>query len=225
MESIEFENQQTTYDSDYNSAGLDSYIDDVSVQEPTKDEFSWGREIYSWIKMFVVALVLAFLINNFVLLNAEVPSGSMENTILTESRMLGNRLVYKMSDPQRGDVIIFEFPDDPNQLFVKRVIGLPGEKVTIRDAKVYINDSEIPLDEDYLKEEWVSSNDGLEYNVPEECYFVMGDNRNNSRDSRFWNNTYVKRSAVKAKAMVVYWPTSHINVIKSYTYEIDTVEK
>lgn len=132
---------------------------------------------------------------------------------MTKDRMLGNRLAYKTGDIKRGDIVIFKFPDDESQLFVKRVIGLPGDKVVIKEGKIYINDSEEPLEEDYLPEEWTVGNDASnlpdgknEYNVPEGSYFLMGDNRNISNDARYWNNTYVKKDKIIAKAMCVYFP-------------------
>ena len=152
-----------------------------------------------------IAIVAALLINNFILLNAKVPSGSMENTIMTGDRLFGFRLSYLMEDPKRGDIVIFKYPDNESINYIKRIIGLPGETVTIKDSKVYINDSTTPLKEDYLKEEWVIANDGMQFQVPEGCYFMMGDNRNNSKDSRYWNNTYVARDKILAKAIFRYW--------------------
>ena len=105
--------------------------------------------------------------------------------------------------------------------YVKRVIGLPGEKVTIKDAKIYINDSDKPLDEPYLPEEWVyvnGSDEELTYQVPEGCYFMLGDNRNNSSDARFWNNTYLKRENVIAKAVFKYWPWDHKGLFEKVDY-------
>ncbi|MCJ7966874.1 signal peptidase I [Lachnospiraceae bacterium NSJ-171] len=175
--------------------------------------------------MFIAAVVIAFLVNNFVIINANVPSGSMETTIMTKDRMLGNRLAYKTGDIKRGDIVIFKFPDDESQLFVKRVIGLPGDKVVIKEGKIYINDSEEPLEEDYLPEEWTVGNDASnlpdgknEYNVPEGSYFLMGDNRNISNDARYWNNTYVKKEKIIAKAMCVYFPFNHIHTLESAEY-------
>ena len=153
----------------------------------------------------MIAIVAALLINNFILLNAKVPSGSMENTIMTGDRLFGFRLSYLMEDPKRGDIVIFKYPDNESINYIKRIIGLPGETVTIKDSKVYINDSTTPLKEDYLKEEWVIANDGMQFQVPEGCYFMMGDNRNNSKDSRYWNNTYVARDKILAKAIFRYW--------------------
>ena len=101
-------------------------------------------------------------------------------------RLLGLRLTYLFSDPQRGDIVVFKYPVDESVNYIKRIIGLPGETVEIRDSKVYINGSETPLEEDYLKEEWVDVNDGFTFQVPEDCYLMMGDNRNDSSDARYW---------------------------------------
>lgn len=184
-------------------------------KEPEK--LNIKKEIFSWIKIIVVAVVLAFAINSYLILNANVPTGSMQNTIMPKDRMVGLRTAYWFSDPQRGDVVIFKFPDDESQTYVKRVIGMPGDKVTIKDAKIYINDSEKPLNENYLPEEWTfmnGSDEVLEYQVPEDSYFVLGDNRNHSEDARKWINTYVHKSKILAKAEFVYWPLSHMGKIE-----------
>lgn len=164
------------------------------------------------LKIFVVVLVVFFLLSKFVYVNAYIPSGSMENTIMTGDRVFGNRLAYLTSDPERFDIVIFKYPDDPSRLFVKRIIGLPGETVEIKDGKVYIDGSEEPLDDSFIKEE-TSGNYGP-YEVPEGCYFMLGDNRNNSNDSRKWTNTYVERDAILAKAVLRYWPLNKIGFVE-----------
>lgn len=186
--------------------------DNNSPKQP--ETVSWQRELLSWIMIFVIAIGAALLLKNFVIINATVPTGSMENTIMPEDDLLGFRLSYIFSEPERGDVVIFKFPDDESQKFIKRIIGLPGEKVVIRDAKIYINDSEEPLDEPYLKEEWVVANDGFEFQVPEDCYLVLGDNRNDSRDARYWINTYVTKDQIIGKAEFIYYPFDHIKSLR-----------
>ena len=161
-------------------------------------------ELIDWIKILTIAAIGAWLCNTFLLMNTEIPTGSMEDTIPTGSRIISSRVHYWFSDPERGDVILFEPPDGDIYPYVKRVIGLPGETVTIIDGLVYINDSSGPLDEPYLKE--IPVGDFGPYVVPEGCYFVMGDNRNHSNDSRYWNNTFVPRDNVYAKALFSYWP-------------------
>ena len=121
-----------------------------------KQENNALRELLSWVQIIVVAAVIAFILNNFLIANSRVPTGSMENTIMAGDRVIGSRLSYRFGEPQRGDVIIFRWPDDEKVLFVKRIIGMPGDKVTVRDGKVYLNDSETPLEESYIKEPMVA---------------------------------------------------------------------
>lgn len=164
------------------------------------------REVFSWLASFAFALLVALFIKNFIIINADVPTGSMENTIMPGDRLIGNRLAYLKEGPKRGDVVIFRYPDDEEELYVKRVIGLPGETIVIEDAKVYIDGNEEPLTEDYLKEEWIAATGPYTFLVPEDSYLVMGDNRNDSWDARFWSNTYVARKKILGKAVVIYWP-------------------
>ena len=162
------------------------------------------KEILEWIISIAVGVIIAVLINQFVLINARVPSASMENNIMTGDRLFGYRLAYVNEDVKRGDIVIFKFPDDESQLFIKRVIGLPNETVTIIDGKVYIDDSTEPLNEPYIAQEMVGTFGP--YVVPDNCYFMLGDNRNYSRDSRFWDNTYVSKDKILGKALFRYLP-------------------
>ena len=177
-----------------------------SRKQPEEEPFSWKKEIISWIQIIVAAVAIALVLNNFVIANSRVPTGSMEKTIMAKSRVIGSRLSYIRSDPKRGDVVIFHFPDDPTgkMYYVKRVIGLPGETVNIVDGKVYINGSDTPLDEPYLAEPMEGSYGP--YTVPEGCYFMLGDNRNNSQDARFWQNKYVAKDKIIAKVLFSYYP-------------------
>jgi len=177
-----------------------------SRKQPEEEPFSWKKEIISWIQIIVAAVAIALVLNNFVIANSRVPTGSMEKTIMAKSRVIGSRLSYITSDPKRGDVVIFHFPDDPTgkMYYVKRVIGLPGETVNIVDGKVYINGSDTPLDEPYLAEPMEGSYGP--YTVPEGGYFMLGDNRNNSQDARFWQNKYVAKDKIIAKVLFSYYP-------------------
>lgn len=169
-------------------------------------------EILEYVKIIIVVGALVFVINNFFILNARIPSESMENTIMEGDQLFGNRLAYKNSDPERYDIVIFKYPDNEKQLFIKRVIGLPGETVNIVDGKVYINDDPTPLDDSFLPEKM--EGDFGPYQVPEDCYFMLGDNRNWSNDSRSWTNTYVRRDQILAKAALRYWPLTKIGFIQ-----------
>lgn len=168
------------------------------------------KEVISYVKLFVVAFAFVYILRTRFIILADVPTGSMENTIHKEDKVLGNRLAYEKSEPERGDVVIFHAPDEKGTLYIKRVIGLPGEKVVINEGKIYINDSEIPLEEDYLKEEWASGNGYYEYYVPVNAYFMLGDNRNRSFDARSWQNTYVTSDSIIAKAECIYFPFKDI---------------
>ncbi|MCI1959927.1 MAG: signal peptidase I [Clostridia bacterium] len=168
-----------------------------------KENKSAGSEILSWVKTIVFAILIALAINNFVIVNATVPTGSMENTIMPHDRIVALRLTYYFSSPKRGDIVVFKYPDDESTLYVKRVIGLPGETVEVKDGKVYINGSDTPLDDSFIKEKAVG--DFGPYQVPEDCYFMMGDNRNNSLDSRFWVNKFVKRDKILGKVYFKYF--------------------
>ncbi|MGN0342343.1 MAG: signal peptidase I [Roseburia sp.] len=162
------------------------------------------KEVFSWVIIIALAILFSLFLNRVILINAEVPTGSMENTIMPGDKLIGSRLAYLRKDPQRGDIVIFRYPDDEAQIYVKRVIGLPGETITIEEGKVYIEGVE--LKEDYLKEEWTVSTGPYTFEVPEGCYLMMGDNRNNSWDARFWQNSYVAKDKILGKALYRYWP-------------------
>ena len=184
-------------------------IEEIEAQK--KDGKKKMNPILEWILVIVIAVAAALFINNVLIINSVVPSGSMESTIMTGSRMMGLRVSYWFSDPQRGDIVVFKYPDNPKENFVKRVIGLPGDTVEIIGGVTYVN-GEV-LEEPYLNEEPLPRNYGP-YEVPEGCYFMMGDNRNHSNDSRLWQNTYVTRDAVLGKALFVYWPLDRIGALK-----------
>jgi signal peptidase I len=178
-----------------------------TTEEP-KEKFNLKEEIINWIQILVTAALIAFVLNRFIIANSRVPSASMENTIMTHDRVIGSRLHYYFEDPERGDVVIFYFPDDVTEktYYVKRIIGMPGDVVDIRDGHVYLNGSDTPLDEPYIREPMETPVE-LHYEVPEGCYFMMGDNRNYSADSRFWHNTYVRKEKIVAKVLFRYFPS------------------
>ncbi|HIX30012.1 MAG TPA: signal peptidase I [Candidatus Blautia stercoravium] len=173
------------------------------MSKPFKKKSLW-KELWVYVKMILFVVIVVLVVDNFLLINAVIPSESMENTIMTGDRIFGNRLAYLFEDPERYDIVIFKYPDDESQRFIKRVIGLPGETVEIREGKVYINGSDTPLDDSFTPETPVG-NFGP-YTVPEGCYFMLGDNRNNSRDSRMWDNPYVKKEKILGKAVLRYFP-------------------
>lgn len=186
--------------------------------EATKHEeqrLDWKRELLSWAVILVVAYAMAQVLSRCVIIKTEVISGSMISTLMVGDRVVANRLAYTLSEPERGDIIFFEYPDDESEIYVKRIIGLPGETVEIVDGKVYIDGAAVPLNEPYLKEEMLGSYGP--YEVPEGHYFMLGDNRNVSVDSRFWDNKYVSNDEILGKAWFRYKP--NIGIIHSATYD------
>lgn len=188
------------------------FMNEQTTPNPEEEQpFSWKAEIISWIKIIITAAVIAFVLNNFIIANSRVPSGSMENTIMTKDRVIGSRLAYLFDDPERGDIVIFHWPDDESIFFVKRIIGLPGDTIDIQNGHVYLNGSETPLEEPYLKQDMIPE-PPMHFEVPEDSYFMMGDNRNNSSDARRWEHTYVKKEKIIAKVLFRYYPK--ISIIK-----------
>ncbi len=187
--------------------------DEPETENDGKKKNKKTNEFLDWLKVIVIAIAVALLLNNFVIINSVVPSGSMVPTINEGDRMIGNRLAYAFgNEPERGDIIIFKFPDDTSQIYVKRVIGTPGDVVEIKGGVTYVNGEVI--DEPYLNETPKDLDFGP-YTVPEDSYFVMGDNRNSSFDSRYWETTnFVPEENILAKAVWRYWPLSDISILK-----------
>lgn len=180
--------------------------------EKNKEYGSVKEALFDYGKSFLIIFVVVFILSQFVYINATIPSGSMQNTIMQGDRIFGNRLAYIKDDPERYDIIIFKYPDDTSKTFIKRVIGLPGETVEIKNGNVYINGSDQPLDDSFCAEE--TEGEFGPYVVPDDSYFVMGDNRNNSLDSRYWNNKFVSKDQILAKAVFRYWPFTSISFIE-----------
>lgn len=157
----------------------------------------------SLVILCIATIIIGKLITTFLILPGFVPTGSMESTIMTGDRMLTNMTAYWNADPQRGDIVVFNVPDETARgaavPYVKRIIGLPGETVSIQEGRVYING--ILLEEPYLQ---VSTDMGNTYTVPENCYFMLGDNRNLSHDSRFWNIKFVPKEEIIGKVFFKY---------------------
>lgn len=158
------------------------------------------KEIISWIMVFVIAFGIATFINKVIIFRVEVPTGSMENTIMVGDRVITLRLSYLFKNPKRGDIIVFPYPDDEKVDYIKRIIGRPGETIEGKDGYVYINGNK--LIEDYVTS--LLDNDFGPYIVPENSYFMMGDNRAVSEDSRYWENKFVKRNKIIGRALLKY---------------------
>ncbi|WP_193725992.1 signal peptidase I [Anaerosacchariphilus polymeriproducens] len=166
------------------------------------------KEILSYAKIIVGTFLIVFILNTCIIANAQVPTGSMETTVMTGDRIIINRLAYKFEEPHRGDIVSFIFPDDGKTPYLKRVIGLPGETIEGKNGDIYIN-GEL-LKANYTDEK--SYDDFGPYKIPDKSYFMMGDNRNNSFDARYWNNKFVKLDDIIGKALVSYFP--HPRILK-----------
>ena len=156
--------------------------------------------------MLLIFLVTTFLMN-YVLINAYIPSGSMENTIMTGDRVIGLRFIRHYN---RGDIVIFPDPDGGGYYLIKRIIGLPGDTVTIQGGTVSINGT--PLEEPYLKET-MRKDESFSITVPDSGYFMMGDNRNDSFDARYWENKIVYEENITGKAVLRYWPVPSFGTV------------
>ncbi|SFU46554.1 signal peptidase I [Alicyclobacillus macrosporangiidus] len=168
----------------------------------TQAKRSVWKELWDWVWPIALGVLIALGIRHWVVDLNRVPSSSMRPTIMDPCLILTNHLATEFGQPYRGEVVVFHFPDDPSKIFVKRIIGMPGDTVTIHDGKVFVNNQ--PLKEPYLDQP-TSGNWGP-YHVPDGEYFMLGDNRTVSEDSRYWQNTYVPRSYIIGKAEFVLWP-------------------
>lgn len=173
------------------------------------------------IEAILVAIVLALFIRTFVIQAFKIPSGSMKETLLIGDHILVNKFIYgvkvpylqttivPITNPKHGDIVVFKFPEDPTKDFIKRVIAVAGDVVEVRDKQVYVNRKLLNHDfgihtDSYIFPSSVQPRDNFgPVVVPEKSIFVMGDNRDQSYDSRFWG--FVDLKALKGKALMIYW--------------------
>ena len=177
--------------------------------------------VREYAESIVIAIILALIIRTFVVQAFKIPSGSMEDTLAIGDHILVSKFIYgskipftdkrilKIRDPKRGDVIVFEYPEDPSKDFIKRVIGTPGDVIEERDKKIfingqlYVNPHEVHKEMEIVPREQNPRDNFGPVKVPEGSYFVMGDNRDRSYDSRFWG--FVKNPKIKGLAFIKYW--------------------
>ena len=192
--------------------------EDTASEGPIQPRKSIFRE---YAEAILVAVVLALFIRTFVVQAFKIPSGSMKPTLLVGDHILVNKFIYgvklpfvnttliPVTDPKRGDVVVFKFPEDPKKDFIKRIIGVPGDIVEVRNKKVYLNHKPMVdtygtyLDSHVILGRARPRDNFGPVTVPAGAFFVMGDNRDHSYDSRFWG--FVDLSMVKGKAFIIYW--------------------
>lgn len=196
----------------------------VFLSSRPKGKKSVWRE---YAEALIIALLLAVVIRTFVVQAFKIPSESMLDTLQVGDHLLASKFAYglkipftdtyfyKGDDPRRGDIIIFKYPNDPSVDYIKRIVGIPGDVIEVRDKQLYRNGQ--PVKESFIRHSDPDSIEPLRDNyapvtVPEGKYFVMGDNRDNSLDSRFWG--FVDRDAIRAKAWRIYWSWGGLDDIR-----------
>ncbi len=191
------------------------------VQQQNPDKQPLQKAENPWvegIKTIVLSAFLAFGIRSFVAEARYIPSGSMEPTLQINDRLIIDKLSYKFKAPERGDIVVFS-PTEAlkkqnfKDAFIKRVIGLPGDKVQVKGARVYVNDK--PLREKYIED--APNYDYGPVTVPANQYLVLGDNRNNSYDSHYWG--FVPHDNIIGRAVVRFWPINRVGEVDSATVE------
>ena len=179
-----------------------------------------SSEIKEFLQSLAIAAILAFFIITFVAQSFVVDGRSMEPTLHDGERLFVNKFIYRFHPPERGDIIVFSPRGAPKKKYIKRVIGLPGDTIQIKDGRTFVNGE--PVKEEYIKEP-ISGRFGP-FEVPEESVFVMGDNRNHSADSRYPSIVgYVDYDSISGKAFWVYWPITDMRVIDNYEYNINEI--
>lgn len=168
------------------------------------------RVLHSWARDFFFSVVVSFFIILFVYQPVKVEGGSMEPGLEDQERIFINKLVYRWESIERGDIVVFRYPRDPRKSFIKRVVGVPGDHVRISYGHVYLNGK--PIDEDYVPAEFLDSRSYPETVIPPGAYFVLGDHRSMSNDSRDFGP--VPRSYIYGKAVFGYWPVEKLGVLR-----------
>src|SRR5262249_13958388 len=176
---------------------------------PTTPERATIRSLRSWIVDLFVCVLVSFIIIVFVYQPVKVEGGSMEPGLEDQERIFINKLVYRFESIERGDIVVFRYTRDTHKSFIKRVVGLPGDHIRISSGHVYVNDSE--LDEPYVPPDYLDARSYSDTVVPNNAYFLLGDHRNMSNDSREFGP--VMRSYIYGKAVFGYWPMEKLGIL------------
>ncbi len=173
---------------------------------------SWRHffETRYWLRDLVLSILLAFIVIVFLYQPVQVEGTSMMPRLSNHERIFINKFLYRFEPIQRGDIVVFWYPLDQSKSYIKRVVGLPGERVGIRDGRVYVNDR--PLREPYVPPEYLDHESYRFTYVEPDHYYVLGDHRESSNDSRVWGT--VDRKYIYGKAVFVYWPFSEFGSLE-----------
>ena len=170
------------------------------------------------VEVVITAAILALIIRGFVVQAFKIPTGSMRETLIEGDRILVNKFIYRFTDPKRGDIIVFKYPEDMKKDFIKRLIATGGETVMIKNGDIWVDGRLIENSEAikqiyyYNKYDTAYGKEGIVIEVPENNYFVLGDNSASSRDSRYWG--FVPKKNLVGKAFVIYWPLTRMRALK-----------
>ncbi|MEK7868182.1 MAG: signal peptidase I [Candidatus Omnitrophota bacterium] len=169
-----------------------------------------------WVEPIVIAIVLALIIRTFVVQAFKIPTGSMRPTLIEGDRILVSKFIYKFKEPKRGDVIVFISPEDKKKDFIKRLVGLPNENIQISNGAILVNNNPVGESSVLKKQHYYNRGDfgaeGQSVTVPNDAYYVLGDNSISSRDSRYWG--FMPKKYLLGKAFLIYWPPNRIRLIK-----------
>lgn len=193
-------------------------MDETEMKRQREDSSTW-RSIREWIQVIVIALVISLPIRFFIAEPFLVHGASMDPTFATGQFLIVDRLSYRFESPKRGDVIVFEYPHNPKVYYIKRIIGLPGEKIAIKNGEVYINGTKDPsqhINEPYV-EDSRKSHDTLEVTLGDTEYFVMGDNRIESSDSRSWGP--VDKNFIVGRPFIRIFPIDTLSIFPGEYHE------
>ena len=204
------ENEKQTIEAKEQEARETKEVKDAKKAAPIKEANDPLKEVKEWAQAIITAVVLALLIRTFLFEIILVDGSSMLPTLHDADRVFVNKIGYIIGEPQHGDVVIFKTPEDPHTNYVKRLIGLPGDRVYIQDGVVYVNGE--ALEESYILEP--PYNDYAEVTIPEDTFFALGDNRNGSKDSRDTHVGFVPTDNLVGKAMFRVWPLTSLTPIK-----------
>lgn len=184
-------------------------------------------ELREWIESFIIAFILAMIIRIFIIEPFKIPTGSMRDTLLEGDMILVNKFIYGakipftgirlsgVRKPKRADVIVFIYPEDSKKNFIKRLIALPGETVEIKNGTIYINDRPVlepVFNQRYYYNKGDFGREGEKITVPEDNFFVLGDNSASSKDSRYWG--FVPGKNILGEAIVIFWPPPRVRIIR-----------
>ncbi len=199
------------------------------MRDATKQETGSRRKsvIREWAESIAVAFILAMIIRTFVVQAFKIPTGSMRPTLMEGDLILVNKFIYgarpplvnfalpPLRQPKRGDVIVFIYPESPKKDFIKRLVGLPGETVEIKSGTVFVDDKPLidpSFNQRYYYNRGGFGEEGKKIKIPEDNFFVLGDNSASSQDSRYWG--FVPRKNILGMALVIYWPPQRIRIIR-----------